>query len=153
MQFEHSLTVTDSDRGFTPTREDVWSALLRRVREPALFNPAITGVRIVASEPQRVSRELKYGPSSIADVVSVDEHARELCFAVPQTNAHAGGELRIRVIEDPGAIALRFSYGTTLKPESDTTGVDPSEFVKAAYAASDRDTVRAVRRLLGCVDS
>ena len=57
--------------------------------------------------------------------------------------------LTIAIEETEEMISLRFAYGTTLESGGDNSGVDPVDYVKAAYAASDRDTVEVIRAMLG----
>ena len=132
-----------------PTRDEVWSALMRRVYEPAAFVPNLTICPILSQQPQRVERELRFGQATILDVVSIDEQSGWLRFEVAQTTTHAGGVLTITIEEAEEIISLRFAYGTTLQAGDDSSGVDPVDYVKAAYAASDRDTVEVIRGTLG----
>lgn len=149
MQFQHTLSVSDPGQKFTPSRDDVWQALMRRVHQPDAFVSHLTSFRILSHEPQRVERELRYGQAVVRDVVSIDRHGESLRFEVAETAAHAGGVLTISIEECDGIIALRFAYGTTLESGDGAAGVDPVDYVKAAYDASDRDTINTVRRLLG----
>lgn len=149
MRFQHFLAVSDPDRAFAPTRDEVWKALVRRVHEPDAFVPGLTHFRILSYASQRIERELGFGQAIIRDIVFVDERSGALRFEVAETAAHAGGSLTIAIEETDGVIALRFSYGTTLESGGDAAGVDPVDYVKAAYAASDWDTVDVIRRTLG----
>lgn len=149
MRFQHSLAVSDPDQEFTPSRHEVWTALVRRVHQPDAFVAHLTSFRIIAQEPHRVERELCFGQATVRDVVSVDADAGSLRFEVAKTEQHAGGVLTIAIEESDGLINLRFSYGTTLDSGGDSSEIDAVDYVKAAYAASDRDTVAVVRRSLG----
>lgn len=127
----------------------MWSALAERARNPLLFLPGLRDCRIVAIAGGRIERELDFGAATVRDRVTLDEDAGWIRFEVARTASHAGGDLTIAIEHQDCGIGLCFTYRTTLEDAAADDGLAPAGYVRAAYHASDRDTVAIVRSLLG----
>lgn len=155
MKFEHQLAVnpgpdTDEpgpDKGVVLDRDAVWAGLLMRVEDPVRFLPGLVCCEIVARSPGALRRRLVFGSVVVEDVVSIVPH-HSVSFRSLANAEHAGGELVITLIDDVAAgPCLRFSYRTTLDETANADGVMLGDYVRAAYAQSDADTVRIIRAL------
>jgi len=150
LRFEHLIEINDPLNPLIDplSREQVWTGLMYRVEEPAIFLPGLDRCDILSRTDERIERELHFGAASIRDSVTFQLH-EWVCFESAANADHAGGKLIIR-FEQPDALRLylRFTYETTL-PEGMAAGevVQVSEFVKSAYRESDVDTVRIIRMI------
>lgn len=149
MKFEHVIVINSPD---TPpqamlTRDQLWFGLLYRAEDPRAFLPGLDACTILERTPDSLVRALHFGQTVINDEVFF-EPFEALTFESRATSQHAGGHLRIS-IEEPrqNELALRFVYRTTLPDSDSDPGGVYADFVKAAYHASDLDTVRVIREI------
>jgi glyoxylase-like metal-dependent hydrolase (beta-lactamase superfamily II) len=149
MYYSHTLAVSQPEADFHPTREQVWNALLRRVMEPAKFLPGLNEMKVVKRQGAVIIRELDFGSIRVVDRVTHTDEPDWLRFEVLEAAGHAGGHLEIAIEDDGRIVSLRFTYQTTLADETADDGIAPSEYVRAAYRASDLDTVAVIRAMLG----
>ncbi|MDR3055042.1 MAG: DUF1857 family protein [Zoogloeaceae bacterium] len=149
MNFEHLVQINDLNNPLQEflSREQLWQGLWQRVEQPEIFLPGLESCQILERSADAIHRRLDFGNAHIHDWVTFV--AQEwLQFAIATGEGHAGGVLRITLEEpEPQALFLRFNYQTTLSQEGDNARY--AEYVKSAYVASDLDTVRVIRLLVG----
>lgn len=145
MFYQHKLNVSDPEADFWPSPSEVWEALMLRVTRPDHFLPGLAGFRVLSDDGVTVNRELNFGATLVYDRVTRNRDAGWIRFDVARTTAYAGGSLLIELAVQQGWVSLAFTYQTTMADKEASEGVAPSEYVRAAYRASDSDTVRIIR--------
>lgn len=151
MFYQHTLNVSDPEKDFWPSPTEVWEALLLRVMQPDIFLQGLVGFQILSDDGETAVRQLDFGAAQVRDQVTRNAGAGWLKFDVARTESHAGGSLIIAMDIRQRNVALSFTYQTTMSDSDTADGVAPSEYVRAAYRASDADTVRVIReRIQGC---
>lgn len=149
MRYEHLVQINDPGNPLVPSlsRGQLWFGLLCRAEDPLPFLPGLEACVIVAREPSRLERELRFGNVTVRDAVSLLPQV-SVRFDTLATAEHAGGSLTIS-IEEPEAerFFLRFVYETSLGDAADAEAAGYMEFVKSAYHESDIDTVRVIRQI------
>jgi hypothetical protein len=150
LKFEHIVVVNEPENPLVDdlSREELWFGLLCRAEDPAAFLPGLERCVIVERADNILVRDLHFGSVCIRDTVAM-QPMMSISFSSTATREHAGGQLTITIEEpEPGRLALRFQYRTTL-PD---TATDPdgkyAEYVKSAYHSADLETVRVIRQII-----
>ena len=127
------------------TLEQLWSGLMLRVLEPALFTVGLDRADVLAQTDDGYRRALHFGEHVVHDTVTVVKH-RSVLFVTDPTDSAPSGRLLIEVEGDQGgALKLVFSYATEFPEASNDEERSLLEMIKSAYVAADEDMIRIIR--------
>ena len=148
MQFSHLVRINDpGDRHNSPlSREQLWRGLVLRAENPLLFVPGLERFEIVGRSDVQMMRILHFGGVSLRDrVLFSPMHA--VRYEIEASTQTPAAVLAMAIVEpEPGQLFVRFDYETAL-PAARQDG-DIEGMLRQAYAQSDLDTIRTIRRLL-----
>lgn len=124
------------------TREALWSALVRKARDPVPFVPAISACRVLAEGPGWLEREAVIRGEPVRERVTFFPPER---VRFERLSGGARGTIENRIEEDrDGALALRFSF------DLEVAGLEPGSPAERAFAdAMASSYLEAVAATLG----
>ena len=146
LEFEHIVQINDpEDSRIKPlTRDQLWSGLLLRARQPGHFNHALS-CHISDENDNGFIRHVKAGDTEFREqVLLVPQQTIRTWTAGERQQIHAES---ITTIEEPavGYLFVRFIYRRELENDNDRHLV--GEHLKSAYRQLDLDAIAKIRLL------
>ncbi len=146
LKFEHIIQVndpTDDDIDMI-TRDQLWSGLVFRARQPGKFNESLQ-CEIEEVDNNEFLRTISAGGAQFHERVILypdDSIHTATTEELEQINASS-----VTDIEEPesGYLFVRFSYRRDL--DDDDESVDLGEHLKSSYLQMDRDAISMIRML------